>query len=498
MIDLRLLGPLEATTDAGPLELPPGKPSALLVRLLLDAGRMVPADTLVAALWEDPPPASAGKVLQGYVSRLRKALGAERIATVPPGYVLHVARDEYDLARFETLLEAARDAPDVARRAPLYRQALALWRGPALTEFRNEPFARAAAQRLAELRLAALEQRVDAELELGRHEDLVAELEALVAEEPLRERLRGQLMTALYRSGRQAEALARYREGRRLLVEQLGIEPGPALQELERAILRQEPALQPASAAATRGCVVCAEARLLDLAAPLCRDGRELLLVELVEDAADLPTRSSELEALRRSAESRGLRARVACFTSASPAEDLARVAAEQDAELVLAGPVEGFERPPCDAAIAPRPELQLGRGPVLVPFGGGRDEWAAVELGAWLARAHGVSLRLLGREAAPGERDASRVLASATLALQRFTDTVAESAVVPPGAAGILAQEGSVIVAALPADGLDATRRELAQRTTIPLLLVVPGLRPSGLAPDRTLTRFSWSLADE
>jgi DNA-binding SARP family transcriptional activator len=493
VIDLRILGPFEASGLAG--RLPPGKPSALLARLLLEAGRAVPAKSLVDALWEEPVPVSAPKVLQGYVSRLRKLLGPERIATVPPGYALRIARDEYDLARFETLVEAARDTADAGDRARLYRQALALWRGPALAEFRNEPFARAAGQRLAELRLAAVEQRIDAELELGCHEGLVAELDALVAEEPLRERLRGQLMTALYRSGRQAEALARYREGRRLLVEQLGIEPGPALQELERAILRHEPALGPGVSAAARGCVVCADARLLDLAAPLCADGRELLLVELVGDASELPTRSGSLDALRRSAEARGVRARAACFTSSSPSEDLARVAAEQEAELVLAT-VEGFAAP-CDVAIAPRPELPLGRGPVLVPFGGGREEWAAVELGAWLARALGVSLRLLGREAVAGERDASRVLASAALALQRFTDTVAESAVVPSGADGILAQTGSLVVAALPAGGLDSTRRELAERTAIPLLLVVPGLRPSGIAPDRTLTRFSWSLAD-
>ena len=133
----------------------------------------------------------------------------------------------------------------------------------------------------------------------------------------------------------------------------------------------------------------------------------------------------------------------------------------------------------------------------MLVPFGGGKEEWAALELGAWLARAHGLPLRLLGAEARDGRRDASRMLASASLALQRFAATAAEPVLVPPGPQGILGVEGSVLVASLPAGGLDATRRSLVKRATIPLLFVRPGLRPGGLAPDRTLTRFSWSLAD-
>jgi len=131
----------------------------------------------------------------------------------------------------------------------------------------------------------------------------------------------------------------------------------------------------------------------------------------------------------------------------------------------------------------------------VLVPFGGGRDEWAALELGAWLARAHGLPLRLLGAEARDGRRDASRMLAGASLALQRFAATAAEPVLVAPGPEGVLAVEGSVVVASLPPGGLDTTRRALVERTAIPLLFVRAGLRPGGLAPDRTLTRFSWSL---
>jgi hypothetical protein len=134
----------------------------------------------------------------------------------------------------------------------------------------------------------------------------------------------------------------------------------------------------------------------------------------------------------------------------------------------------------------------------VLVPFGGGREEWAALELGAWLARAHGLPLHLLGPEASATRRDASRTLAAASLALQRFAGAAAEPVLVPAGAAGILGREGSVVIAARTPGGLDRMRQELVRRTAIPLLLVVPGLRPGGLAPDRTLTRFTWSLGEE
>src|SRR5581483_8920045 len=278
--EFSLLGPLQAAEDGRPLQLPPGKPSALLARLLLDANRVVSAETLVEGLWGESPPPSAGKVLQAHVSHLRKLLGRERIETRPPGYALRAEPEEIDLRRFERLVESAGGTGSPERRAELLRDALALWRGPALAEFRQEPFAAAAARRLAELRLSALERRFEAELELGGHARLVAELEDAVSQEPLREPLRAALMLALYRSGRQAEALARYRDGRRLLVEQLGIEPGPALQDLERAILRQDSSLLQAPAAQpARGPVIGSGARLAGLLAPLCAGGRELLLV---------------------------------------------------------------------------------------------------------------------------------------------------------------------------------------------------------------------------
>lgn len=499
MTEFSLLGPLQAVEAGRPLPLPPGKPSALLARLLLDANRVVPAESLVEALWGESPPASAAKVVQAHISRLRKVLGRERIETRPPGYLLRAGDDQLDLRRFERLVESAAAASSAEQRAGLLREALSLWRGPALAEFREEPFAAPAARRLAELRSSALERRVEAELELGEHAQLVPELEEALAREPLRERLRAALMLALYRSGRQAEALERYREGRRLLVEELGIEPGPALQELERAILRQEPGLLHARTAAQparRGPVVGAGAVLLPLLAPLCADGRELLLVELATGAAELAALSSGLEAART--ERRFVR--TACFTSTAPADDLARLAEEQGAELLVVASVEHVPAgADCDVAFVPRPERSFqADGPVLVPFGGGREEWAALELGAWLARANERPLKLLGSEARGDRRDASRTLAGASLALQRFAGVAAEPVLVEPGPAGILGQPAAAIVASLPPDGLDPTRQALAERAEVALFLVRSGLRPGGLAPDRTLTRFSWSLHDE
>jgi DNA-binding SARP family transcriptional activator len=488
--DFRLLGPLEAIVDGEPVAIAGAKPRALLARLLLDPGRVVSADALVDALWGERPPASARKVTQVYVSQLRKALGADAIETRPPGYVLRARPDEVDLGRFEALADEAREAPEPGRRAHLLRRALGLWRGPALGEFRREPFARAAGQRLEELRLAALQQRIEAELALGGHEELLDELAALVGEEPLREGPRRQLMLALYRSGRQAEALASYREGRHLLVEQLGIEPSPALQELERAILRHDAALdQPEAGPDARGSVMCVGAALAPLLAPL---GRDIVVVELASTAAELAERAARLRALEG--------VRTAALTSAAPADDLARLASDQDADLLVVDELYNglLAAATCDVAWAPRHDLTFaGGGPVLVPFGGGREEWAALELAAWLARTHGLPLRLLGTSVAEGSRDASRILAGASLALQRFAGTAAEPAIVQRGAEGILAEPGSLLVASLPAAELDATRRALVERTTVPILLVHAGLRPSGLAPDRTLTRFSWSLSE-
>jgi DNA-binding SARP family transcriptional activator len=484
MSEFRLLGPFE-----GPVDVPGGKPRALLARLLLDPGRVVAADALVEALWGESPPPSAPKVLQAHVSALRKALGPEAIETRAPGYALRGTTS--DLARFEELTERARDQGDPAARAELLREALALWRGDPLAEFRREPFAEGAAARLAELRLEALAQRIEAELQLGRHEALVGELSALVASEPLRERLREQLMLALYRSGRQADALHIYREGRATLVDELGIEPGPALQRLEQAILRQDAALAAPAALrpVRRGSIVCVGVAPLALLGPL---DREVVLVELVDGASLLDEAADRLERAR--AGKGGVR--TAAFTTSDPVADALRLATEQEAELLLVAVAADqlLAQAPCDVALS-NGVGDVANGAVLVPFGGAREEWPALELGAWLARAHGLPLRLLGVEASDGRRDASRSLAAASLALQRFAGIAAETALVAPGARGVLSEHGAAIVASLPRGELDATRRALLA-ADVPVLLVHGGLRPGGLAPDRTMTRFSWSLS--
>jgi len=500
-MQFRLLGPLEAIADDKPLALPGGKPSALLARLLLDARKVVSVEALVDSLWGERAPPSAQKVLQVYVSQLRKVLGAAQIETLAPGYLVRVERDEHDLGRFEALAEAARETTDAVRRVELLDEALSLWRGVPLAEFREEPFAAPAARRLDELRLRAVEQRIEAQLELGQHARLVGELEALVEQEPLREWPRRQLMLALYRSGRQAEALERYREGRSLLVDELGIEPSPKLQGLERAILRHDPGLDGSETrrpGPTRGSVICVGLHLHELVAPLCADGRELIIAEIAQDAGELGARTAALERARADLLTRGLEARSVCFTSSAPGDDLARLAGEQEAELLVVSNGAVPARIPCDVAIAPRADLGFqADGPVLVPFGGGREEWAALELGAWLARAHRLPLRLLGAEASEERRDASRLLASASLALQRFAGMTAEPKLVAAGAEGILAEPGSILVVSLPETEAGPTRQALVERSSIPILLVRAGLKPGGLAPDHTLTRFSWSLSD-
>jgi len=241
--DFRILGPLEVSDETGPLLLGGQKQRAVLALLLLEPGRVVSVDRLIDALWGEQPPRTATTSLQNFISQLRKSLGPEVLETKPPGYRLRVRPGELDLDRFRTLVESARVA-DPAQRAAKLRHALALWRGPALADFTFDAFAQPHIAHLEELRLAALEERVQADLELGAHAELTGELEVLVGELPMRERLRGQYMLALYRSGRQADALTAYQEGRRLLVDQIGIEPSRELQQLHGAILRQETALQ--------------------------------------------------------------------------------------------------------------------------------------------------------------------------------------------------------------------------------------------------------------
>ena len=241
-MEFRILGPIEALSGGEPLQLGGVRQRALLAYFLLHIDEVVSADRLLDQLWIEPPGGGVAAV-QTQVSRLRKVLG-DRIATSGRGYELHLEPGELDLARFQSLLAAAGIEADPARRSALLREADALWHGEALAGI-DAPFVAAEAAALEELRLAAMEDRLEADLARGLDGELVAELSALVVRHPLRERLRGQLILALYRSDRQADALEAYRETRRLLDEELGLEPGPALRELERAILRHDPVLKP-------------------------------------------------------------------------------------------------------------------------------------------------------------------------------------------------------------------------------------------------------------
>src|SRR5438132_11025581 len=246
-LELRLLGAFEVVAEGRSLSLGGARQRAVLARLALSANELVPTDQLVDQVWGGSPPAGAVTTLQVYLSQLRKALAgtAATIETRRPGYVLVIDPAAIDARRFDDLVQRAelRRAVDPAEAAARLREALALWRGPALADFAYESFASVEASRLEELRLRALELRVDADLAVGRAGDVVAELEALVAEHPLREAFWGQLMLALYRSGRQSEALRTYRRAADHLGEELGLEPSAALQRLEQSILMQDPSI---------------------------------------------------------------------------------------------------------------------------------------------------------------------------------------------------------------------------------------------------------------
>ena len=587
-MDFRVLGPLEVGGDRGTLDLGGVKQRSVLAMLLLHANEVVSTDRLVDALWGASPPLRSGKSIQVYVSRLRKAMADERLVTRAPGYVLYVDPDELDLARFELLVAEARDAQPGAASSKL-REALALWRGPPLGDLAYEQFAQAEIARLEEMRLTVVEQRIDVDLAVGRHAELVSELETLVTRNPLREHLRYQLMLALYRSDRQADALDAYRAARRELSEGLGLEPSASLRELEAAILRQDPALAPpagrapstvdtpdmpptpADPAASAETPTAGEPRaagepreppeprageprapeepraaggpptprapahsaggplerallvapsalgelggLLSVATPLAggEPPRELIVAAVV--AADqVGAATAGLATERERLLSEGFATRTAAFSSPDAGEDVARLASQESVDLVLMdsgeptleGPASTvLERAPCDVALLVRGSGEAREGAVVVPFGAGDHDWAALELGAWYARATGGALRLVG--AADGRkrgRDASRLLADASLIVQRTAGVVAEPVLTASGPAGVVdaAAGAAILIVGLSErwreEGLGRTRKELAHRPPTATLFVRRGARPGGLAPAETRTRFSWSMA--
>lgn len=266
VVEIRILGPLEVVEDGRPVVVAAPKVRALLAVLLLHRGEVVSTDRLIDALWGERASPTAAKTVQVYVSNLRKALGEGLLVTRGRGYMLQTAPGQTDVDRFEALVAQGREAleqeGDALTAAAVLRQALGVWRGPALADFAYEPFAHAEIARLEESRLAALEDRIDADLASGEHARIVGELEALVREHPLRERLCEQLMLALYRSGRQADALQTYREARRELLDELGLEPGRGLQALEQAILAHDPALDPPGRPTARRSPATAHSRL--------------------------------------------------------------------------------------------------------------------------------------------------------------------------------------------------------------------------------------------
>jgi predicted ATPase/DNA-binding SARP family transcriptional activator len=250
---IRILGPFQLEEGGQRITIGGVRQRAVLAGLLLHANEVVPSEQLLVELWGEDAPPSAANALQAAISRLRRVLPPGRLITTDPGYTLRIFPEELDVKQFEQLVSDGRDAlaaGAATQAARTLRQALSLWQGPALADFRYEPFAQAEIARLEELRLACLEERIEADLALGAAGGLIAQLRRLVSEHPVRERLRGQLMLALYRDGRQAEALEVYREFQSVLREELGLDTSPLLRELEAAILRQDPALSPAPAAA--------------------------------------------------------------------------------------------------------------------------------------------------------------------------------------------------------------------------------------------------------
>jgi DNA-binding SARP family transcriptional activator len=522
--EYRVLGPVEARVAGRPLRLAP-RTRAVLAVLLLHSGQVVPTTRLIDALWGDQPPDSAANILQGYISSLRKVLGRDALETRDPGYELRVERDALDLKQFERLATDGARALEEGRAddaGALLSSALAVWRGEALADVGEGHVLRAAAARLEELRLVALERRIEADLACGRHDEVVGELTTLTAEHPLRERPAGLLMLALYRCGRQADALAAYRATRARLVDELGLEPGTALTELERAILRHDPTLEspakrrPAGDGATGTILLAA----LDLAAlgdlvavakPLARGGTaEIVVVSTVAGANALAGASARVREERDALAAEGLAARAAAFTSLMPGTDLARFASEQGVDLFLVDAPERLledgrlltllDEAPCDVAVMVG--ARMGDGPVVVPFTGAEHDWAAVELGAWLARATATPLVLAGSQGGDVDRDASKLLASASLAVQRALGVDAEPRLVEPTPTALVeaARDAGLVIVGLTdrwrREGVGRARTALAASPHHPTMLVRRGLRPGGLAPRGSETRFTWTIA--
>jgi DNA-binding SARP family transcriptional activator len=512
--EYRLLGPLEVVRDGEPVALGGRRQRSTLAILLLDAGRVVSVERLADDLYAGATPPTAVTQVQRQVSELRRLLPEARLETVPPGYVLRVEPEQIDLHRFERLVAQGverleREDPVEARAA--FGAALDLWRGPALADLANEPFAAPAIGRLEELRLVAHERRLEADVALGRVAEAVPELEQLVSTHPLRERLVELLMLALYRGGRQAQALAVYRAQRDLLADELGLEPGPALRKLEVAILQQDAGLAAARPADSEPVVVAValeQSPSPTLVAVSATAATQTILLQLVGSETRLTAAAAALEELRSRL---GGSARAAAFVAADWGEEVRSFAAAYDAALVVvdapstlaaALPATLLHSSPCDVGLVFRGDAPSTAADVYVPFGGGEHDWAALELATGIARAGGRRLKLVGTSAtSDGRRDASRLLADAALAVQRAFG-IASAPVLAPASAGALAavvDDGGLVVTGIGSrwrsDGLDPVRASLVADVSPPVILVHRGPRPGVLAPRESRTRFSWSV---
>ncbi len=521
MLAFRLLGPFAVERDGVALDLGAPRQRALLALLALHAGETLSIDRLVDELWGERAPKTAPHVIQVYVSHLRRVLAAAPeepvIETRGTGYALLAPAEAFDLARFEQLLAVGRAALASGRSddaAAAIETALGLWRGGLLDDLPNEGFVLAEARRVAELRLAAVELRLEVAVARGPTPADVAELRTLGTEHPFRERVHELLIRALAASGRQAEALEAYAAVRQALDTELGIEPGPALRAVQAAVLRQEVA----PVAPPRGTVVAVALDPSRLAvtgraadALATATGRDVVLACVLQRAdgaaPDLAGAAREAAAVRAQLTAS---ARSAAFAARDRGSAVAGFAAEHDAELVvldvaglggvdgrLPGPlVEALEAITADVVLVPG-EATSGTTAVAVPFGGTPHDWLAAEIGALLARAGGGALRLIGATA--DDDDASRLVARAALALQRGLGVDAEPVLATPGDGGVLAAAaGAEVVLGVSerwrAEGIGRVRAAIAEAS--PALIVRAGIRPGLLAPPAAATRFAWSVA--
>lgn len=541
-MSLGLLGPVELRRDGVVVPVGAAKKRMIVAMLGLSGGEVVSTDRLIDAVWGAWPPPSAGKALQVYVSQLRDAVEPVRhapsvIVSQAPGYALALPPQAVDVRVFERLWDEGRrlrtsESPDSA--AEVLSRALALWRGPPLADLAYEEALTQEVSRLEEMRWTCLEDRIDADLAAGRHSDVIADLEELSHRYPLRERACELLMLAYYRSGRQADALHAYRRMRATLVGELGLEPSRALVELERRILQQDPTLDEAVAKAVgrrtigsapemRTILAVGEPAgsltdLLQVAAPLARGmGAELVVVSVlpaptVQAADALASATRELSDRRRGLEADGVVARVAAFSTPTPGADLVKFATHHDVAMILADGAridsrwrttisELLSSAACDVVLSFSSSDPPSGNSILVPFGGGEHDWAALELAAHLARLRDAPLVLAGAAVQRGP-DASRMLAVASLIVQRTFGVIPEPVIIASGAASVLDHAraaGSIVVgvsARYRAEGLGQTREAIVRKAGVPVLAVRHGRRPGLLAPPERLTRFGWSLA--